>query len=474
MKETNYLCRITCRIIYRTIYRITCIILPVFVFSWALGFSQAAAQTAPSVHPNPSASSAPRAPSAPSAPPIPPASSTPSLMTLEQARQLAISHNRDLQTLRLNLRIAQEKTMEARSAAYPQISSSASHKVFDKPPMSPDRDKEYSEAGISLEQTLFHLGIWAGIKAATQYQKMAELSAQRYEQTLDFLITDAYLGILRSQKEISVLKELEKNTQDHLRDTQNFYNEGMVPKTDLLKTELALSQVQRDLLTSENQQQKSWTTFKILMGVDLDQAYQLQDVELPESSQKELKELKELQQKALIKREDQKKLLAERAYLENVLQAYKSKHYPVVSAFGSWDYTNNETEYRDHSMLGGVRVTVPLFNGFGTSAQVAQGRSQLAQNQIRLTDLTDQIREEVESAWLDIQKSRMDLETAQKEVTQAEENLRINNELYKESMATNTDVLDAQTLLAQARNHLNNARYDQILAAQRLSLAIGG
>ncbi len=455
MKETNYLCRITCRFIYRTISPFTLIILPVFVFSLALGLSQAAAQTAPSVIPNPSASS------------------TSSLLTLEQARHLAISHNRDLQALRLNFRIAQEKTMEARSAAYPQLSSSASHKVFDKP-MSPGGDKEYSEAGISLEQTLFHLGIWAGIKAATQYQKMSELSAQRYEQTLDFLITDAYLGILRSQKEISVLKELEKNTQDHLRDTQNFYNEGMVPKTDLLKTELALSQVQRDLLTSENRQQKSWTTFKILLGVDLDQAYQLQDVELPESSQKELKELKEIQQKALIKREDQKKLLAERAYLENVLQAYKSKQYPVVSAFGSWNYTNNETEDRDHSMIGGVRVTVPLFNGFGSSAQVAQGRSQLAQNQIRLRDLTDQIREEVESAWLDIQKSRLDLETAQKEVTQAEENLRINNELYKESMATNTDVLDAQTLLAQARNHLNNARYDQILAAQRLSLAIGG
>ena len=386
---------------------------------------------------------------------------------------MARSHNRDMQTLRLNLRIAQEKTTEARSAAYPQIFSSASHTVFDKP-VQPEGDTEYSDVTVSLEQTLFHLGIWAGIKAARQYQKMAELSAQRYEQTLDFLTTDAYLGILRSQKEISVLKELEKNTQDHLRDTQNFYDEGMVPKTDLLKTELALSQVQRDLLASENEQQKSWTVFKILVGVHLEQAYQLQDVELPESSQKELKEL---QQEALTRREDQKRLLAERAYMENLLDAAKSRRYPVISAFGSWDYTDNKDEIdsdRKHSMTGGVRIALPLFTGFSTSAQVAQGRSQLAQNQIELQTLADQIRKEVESAYLDIQKSRMDLETARKEVTEAEENLRINNELYKESMATNTDVLDAQTSLAQARNHLNNARYDYILAAQRLSLAIGG
>ncbi|MEW5801205.1 MAG: TolC family protein [bacterium] len=403
-------------------------------------------------------------------PSVSPAPSIPARLTLEQARQLARVHNRDLQTLRLNLRIAQEKTMEARSKAFPQLSSQADYTVHDKP-MSPGGDMEYWGAGLTLSQTLFHLGIWAGIRAARHYQEMEELAAQRYEQTLDFLTTDAYLGILRSQKEISVLKELEKNTQDHLRDTRNFYTEGMVPKTDLLKTELALSQVQRDLLASENGQQKAWTTFKILLGVDLDRAYDLEDVELAQSS---LKELKELQMEALTRRNDYKKMLAERSFLKNTLTAYKSKHYPVISAFGSMSYTTSESEYQDRSMTGGVRVTLPLFTGFETNAQIAQGRSQLVQNQIRVQAITDQIRQEVESAYLDILKARLDFETAQKEVTEAEENLRINNDLYKESMATNTDVLDAQTLLAQARNHLNNARYDQILAGQRLSLATGG
>ncbi|MEW6381128.1 MAG: TolC family protein [bacterium] len=394
---------------------------------------------------------------------------TPSLLTLEQARQIARARNRDLQTLRLNLRIAQEKTREARSKAWPQLTSSANYTAHDRP-MMPDGDQRYSDAHIALEQTLFHLGIWAGIRAARQYQKVEELAARRYEETLDFLITEAYLGILRCQKEIGVLKELEKNTQDHLRDTQNFFAEGMVPKTDLLKTELALSQVQRDLLATENQQQKSWTAFKILLGVEPEQLYQLQDVELSPYPEKALPEL---QQAALSRRKDLQRLLADRAYWENILKAYQSRRYPVLSASGRWDYTTSESEYQEQSVTGGIHITWPLFTGFGISAQVAQGRSQLTMNQIQFRKLEAQIREDVESAWLDIQKARQDIETAQKEVAQAEENLRITNELYKESMATNTEVLDAQTLLAQARNHLNNARYDQVLAVRSLSLATG-
>lgn len=398
------------------------------------------------------------------------AQSTPSLLSLEQARQLARSHNRDLETLRLNIRMAYEKTTEARSKAYPQLSSSVSHTLYDQPRQR-DGDREFSEAAISLDQTLFHLGIWAGIKAARHYCEMEELTARRFQETLDSLVTEGYLGILLSQKEISVLRELGKNTQDHLRDTKNFYAEGMVPKTDLLKTELALSQVQRDLLTSENQQQKSWTAFKVLLGVDLGRTYQLQEVELPESPDKDLREL---QQEALSRRQDRQKLLSERIYLKNILQASQSRRYPVISAFGSFNYTDNEPEDRNHNLTGGIRLTLPLFTGFGISAQIAQSRSQLDRNKIQFQELSAKIQQEVESAYLDIKKARLDLETAQKEVIQAEENLRISNELYKESMATNTDVLDAQTLLAQARNHLNNARYDQILAARKLSLATGG
>jgi outer membrane protein TolC len=58
-------------------------------------------------------------------------------------------------------------------------------------------------------------------------------------------------------------------------------------------------------------------------------------------------------------------------------------------------------------------------------------------------------------------------------VSQAEENFRINEERYKGQVATSTDVLDALTLLTQARTNYYSALSDYNVAKARLARSIG-
>jgi outer membrane protein TolC len=58
-------------------------------------------------------------------------------------------------------------------------------------------------------------------------------------------------------------------------------------------------------------------------------------------------------------------------------------------------------------------------------------------------------------------------------VARAEENLRIQNDRYKEGLAISTEVLDAQTLLTRAKVDRQNAAYDLFEARYRL-LAVRG
>jgi outer membrane protein len=58
-------------------------------------------------------------------------------------------------------------------------------------------------------------------------------------------------------------------------------------------------------------------------------------------------------------------------------------------------------------------------------------------------------------------------------VEQGEENLRVNEERYKAQVNTITDVLDAQTLLTQARGNHYRALYNHNLAIFRLQRALG-
>jgi outer membrane protein TolC len=58
-------------------------------------------------------------------------------------------------------------------------------------------------------------------------------------------------------------------------------------------------------------------------------------------------------------------------------------------------------------------------------------------------------------------------------VQQAEENLRVVRDRYRNGEGTNTEVLDAETLRAQSANNLDGARYDLRLAEITLARAVG-
>ena len=62
---------------------------------------------------------------------------------------------------------------------------------------------------------------------------------------------------------------------------------------------------------------------------------------------------------------------------------------------------------------------------------------------------------------------------AETAVVQAEENYRMNEERYKQQVATSTDVLDAQTLLTQAQANHFNALSDYDIAWARPERAMG-
>jgi outer membrane protein len=69
--------------------------------------------------------------------------------------------------------------------------------------------------------------------------------------------------------------------------------------------------------------------------------------------------------------------------------------------------------------------------------------------------------------------SEKNITVAEKAIEQAEENLRMNEERYKYQVATQTDVLDAVTLLAQARTNYYGALSDFNVAKAQLERSMG-
>ena len=108
-----------------------------------------------------------------------------------------------------------------------------------------------------------------------------------------------------------------------------------------------------------------------------------------------------------------------------------------------------------------------------TRAQVQQARKKVEQFKVKRQDLSDQVRLDVQTAYLALKETAERIGVTEKALAQGEENLRLNRERYREQVGTATNVVDASTLLTKTRVNFFNARYDHQLAKAQFLWAVG-
>ena len=165
--------------------------------------------------------------------------------------------------------------------------------------------------------------------------------------------------------------------------------------------------------------------------------------------------------------------------IDQQIKLAKSKYYPEVSVTYNYTKTGDTptvhgSYYHDSSSWQAIAsMSWSLWN-WG-SDRYAVRQKELSKQQLVSTKrlLEDAIKLELKRATLDLQEKEKRIPAAKKAVEQGEENLRVSNERYNAQITTSTEVLDAQTLLTQARVNYYSALYDHHLAKAALLRAIG-
>ena len=112
----------------------------------------------------------------------------------------------------------------------------------------------------------------------------------------------------------------------------------------------------------------------------------------------------------------------------------------------------------------GISVSFDIWNWGQTKSQTEQAKAQLAQARDARKLLEDQAVLEVTQCRLALARANEKVRVAGQAVGQAEENLRMTRERFKQGVALNTEVLDADVALLQARMNRTQAAIDLVLA----------
>ena len=120
----------------------------------------------------------------------------------------------------------------------------------------------------------------------------------------------------------------------------------------------------------------------------------------------------------------------------------------------------------------GIQLNLPLHNHVA-EADYARDQIQLRQTQVRFQQLQNQIRLEVESALIALQRSRSAYDAATEARKLQEQSLQIELEKFDSGVSTNFLVLQYQSFLAQAQSTEVAAKSSYVKAKTALERATG-
>ncbi len=123
--------------------------------------------------------------------------------------------------------------------------------------------------------------------------------------------------------------------------------------------------------------------------------------------------------------------------------------------------------------VAGVQVEVPIFNGFRTRSRQEETAAMSKSAQANQSVVERAVALEVQQALEGVRSARAKVETANVQVQQATDAVRNARLQYEAGAATNLDLLDAETSLAQARLAQVSSMYQYTLSRYSLDRATG-
>jgi outer membrane protein TolC len=257
--------------------------------------------------------------------------------------------------------------------------------------------------------------------------------------------------------------------EQHRQVAQALFDEGVVTRNDVLQADVRLAGSRQNLLSARNRREDIWLQLNYLTGAKQGFRGELDEKAAIITS----KEIRSDDHSLLARRPEIQALHKAVEASEAEVKEKSSNFYPELYTQLAMDYAQNKMVTEQTIMSATIGLKMNLFEGFATTSAKELAVRSRSKNQNALRQIESQVQLEIATAQNDIHVAEERIGVTKDAIRQSEENLRINQERYKERVGTGTEVLDAQTLLTQTKSDYYQALFDSQVASARLKRAIG-
>ncbi len=400
-----------------------------------------------------------------------------SVLTLDQARAVALENNRDIRKAMELRRKLEGKYVEERAAALPQVTATGnalksgdeSQKAF----FGTARNDVY-QAQAGLAQPLFTWGqIGAAIRAARVGLATADDQLRIFRQAALRDVSAAFYDVLLA-RELQAIAVQSREQKERLLDEARKKNAaGTATDYDVLAAEVEVKNAQPAVLRAENAVRSARDRLRFLLAIDdrdVDVRGELGGEiggypaygEAITTARANRPELSDLRHRIGVSEE-----------LVTIARAGDKPRLDLAASAGWKEIDIGIADASGSTWSAGVVLTWPLFNGLRTRGQVAQAESDRATLRIEEGKLLDSIALECRDAVNAVREAGEIVKALSGTVEQAERLLAMGEKGYEYGVKTKLEVDDAQLNLSLARGNLARARRDYLTARVNLEHATG-
>ena len=394
-------------------------------------------------------------------------------ITLEQAIELSLANNKDIQEARIQVQRSQAELRQERAALYPTLDLTSgltygNTGFFDSiteqrieggiPEESLlDTSNESFEfsTGLGLNYDIYDGGLrGASIRAAQKQLRSTELDLESIVEQTRFETASDYYDLQNGDAQVEIQEAAVEDAAQTLKDAQLLERAGLGTRFDVLRAEVELAQAQQRLITAIATQNIARRQLAETLSIDHSTDLSTADA-IEEAGTWDLA-LAETIVQAFQNRAELEQFLLQREIAQEQRTIARSSVRPTVSAAANYTTDDNfedEFDISDRYSVG-LNLQWRLFDGGAASAAAEQAERDAELAETRFADQRNQIRFAVEQAYYQLESNQQNIGTATKEVELAEESLRLARLRFQAGVGTQTDVIDAQTQLTTARGNL--------------------
>jgi len=155
-------------------------------------------------------------------------------------------------------------------------------------------------------------------------------------------------------------------------------------------------------------------------------------------------------------------------------KATRSAFFPKVSGVYAKNLTKKPLSWdRDEDWQVSLVASWDLWQWGKQKFDLDHARAKTNEARHRTSLVEDRVLFEVKQSYLSVDEAQKLISVTRRAIEQATENVRMSNERYAQSIATITEVLDAEVLLANARMNYYFALYHHDVAVSQLLWSMG-